>query len=58
MFKVYKDQTIQITRGDSSGEFSLFINQGTKLHPIRHEFSPRIQGECSHDLEVDLDEIK
>lgn len=58
MFKVYKDQTIQITRGDSSGEFSLFINQGSKLHPLRHEFSQRLRGVCTHDLEFDLAETK
>ena len=58
MFKIYKDQVIQITRGDSSGEFSMFINRGTKLHPMKHEFSPRINGICTHDLEFELTETK
>lgn len=59
MFTIDTNQTIRISRGDDSGDFTLFVNRGTAINPIRHEFSYGVNIiEQPLDTVVSIDESK
>lgn len=43
MFTIDSNQVIRISKGDDSGNFSLFVNKGSEFEPIRHEFYYNIE---------------
>lgn len=58
MFKIDSNQTIRISRGDYSGKFSVFINNGTDYEPVRYKFHPAFSYKSDIQITVDKDTFK
>lgn len=56
MFTIDSNQTIRISKGDDSGDFSLFVNCGSEFEPVRHEFYYKIDCICPENVSANVNE--